>query len=69
MKVTVLGAGGWGTALAKLLATGGHPVTLWGHTPAHLEEVRRSRSNERYLPGIQLPPNCLLESRAGACLR
>jgi glycerol-3-phosphate dehydrogenase (NAD(P)+) len=55
MKVTVLGAGAWGTALARLLHTGGQTVTLWGHLPAHLEELRRTHRNERYLPGIELP--------------
>jgi glycerol-3-phosphate dehydrogenase (NAD(P)+) len=55
MKITVLGAGAWGTALARLLQTGGQTVTLWGHAPAHLDELRRTRRNERYLPGIELP--------------
>ncbi len=57
MKVTVLGAGAWGTALARVLQTGGQDVevTLWGHAPAHLEEMGRTRRNERYLPGIALP--------------
>jgi glycerol-3-phosphate dehydrogenase (NAD(P)+) len=55
VNVTVLGAGAWGTALARLLMQGGHAVTLWGHDPAHLDEMRRTRRNERYLPGIELP--------------
>lgn len=55
MKVTVLGAGGWGTALAKLLSEGGQQVTLWGHNPDHLREMERTRYNERYLPQIRLP--------------
>ncbi len=54
MKVTVLGAGAWGTALAKLLVKNGNPVTLWGHDPEHLKELRSGR-NERYLPGVALP--------------
>ena len=61
MKITVLGAGAWGTALARLLQTGGNVVTLWGHAPAHLEDLRRSGRNERYLPGIELPPELRLE--------
>lgn len=55
MKTAVLGAGAWGTTLAKMLRQGGNAVTLWGHNPAHLEEVSRSGKNERYLPGIALP--------------
>jgi len=61
MKVTVLGAGAWGTALARLLQTGGHEVTLWGHSAAHLEELRRTHRNERLLPGIVLPWELRLE--------
>lgn len=55
MNITVLGAGAWGTALAKLLRESGHEVALWGHDPAHLAEVRATGRNERYLPGVTLP--------------
>ena len=41
MKITVLGSGGWGTALALLLLENGHEVTLWSYTE---EESRVSRS-------------------------
>jgi glycerol-3-phosphate dehydrogenase (NAD(P)+) len=58
MKVSVLGAGAWGTALARLLAAGGNDVTLWGHDPEHLAVLRRTRCNERYLPGFELPAAC-----------
>src|SRR4051812_24502516 len=62
MKIAVLGAGGWGTALANLLCQEDNTVTLWGHNGAHLEEVRQSRSNERYLPGVKLSTGLQLES-------
>lgn len=62
MKVTVLGAGAWGTALARLLCGGDAAVTLWGHDDARLEVLRRTRRNERYLPGIELPPALGLET-------
>ncbi len=55
MNITVLGAGAWGTALAKLLRESGNEVTVWGHDPAHLADVRASGRNERYLPGVKLP--------------
>jgi len=61
MKITVLGAGAWGTALARLLQAGKHSVTLWGHDAAHLEKIRQSRRNERYLPGIDLPEGLSFE--------
>ena len=62
MKVTVLGAGAWGTALARLLCDGKNAVTLWGHDAAHLEDLRKNGRNERYLPGIVLPPELQFET-------
>jgi glycerol-3-phosphate dehydrogenase (NAD(P)+) len=63
MKITVLGAGAWGTALGKLLQAGQpHQVTVWGHVPAWVEEIRQTRRNERFLPGIELPQDLALES-------
>lgn len=62
MKITVLGAGAWGTALAKLLADGKNEVTLWGHNAAHLSDLRNAGRNERYLPGIDLPPGIIFEA-------
>lgn len=62
MKVAVLGAGSWGTALALVLAKNQHEVTLWAHRAEHAEELERTRMNERYLPGIPLPPNCTMAS-------
>jgi glycerol-3-phosphate dehydrogenase (NAD(P)+) len=52
----VLGAGSWGTALAMLLADNGHPTTLWAHSSAHAEALRRDRCNTRYLPEVAFPP-------------
>ena len=62
MKITVLGAGAWGTALARLLCDGKNAVTLWGHDAAHLEDLRKNGRNERYLPGIVLPPELQFET-------
>lgn len=62
MKVTILGAGGWGTALGRLLSVARHEVTLWGHDAEHLAELKRVRSNARYLPGVVLPPDWTFES-------
>lgn len=61
MKITVLGAGAWGTALAKLLAEGGHAVTAWDYFPETLAVIRERGCNERYLPGIALPPSLATE--------
>ncbi len=53
-KITVVGAGSWGTALAKLLADNGQHVTLWGHRPEFIAELNRYQENKLYLPGIKL---------------
>lgn len=55
-KVVVIGDGGWGTALALVLARKGHAVTVWGAFADYIEEVRAGRTNPRFLPGVELPP-------------
>ena len=55
MKIAVLGAGAWGTALARILARQKHRVTLWDFFPETVETINRAHCNERYLPGIALP--------------
>ena len=54
MKITVIGSGGWGTALALLLVENGHDVTLWSHRQEKAEELRRTRENPM-LKGVPLP--------------
>jgi len=56
MRVAVLGAGSWGTALAILLGCKGVHVRLWGHEEAHVARLRRDRENREFLPGVPLPP-------------
>jgi len=55
MKIAVIGDGGWGTANALLLAGYGHDVTLWGAFPEYVDEMRRTRRNEKFLKGVELP--------------
>ena len=54
MKITVLGSGGWGTALALLLTDNGHDVTLWSHSAQRSALLEQARENPR-LPGVPLP--------------
>lgn len=67
VRITVLGAGAWGTAIAITLA-GRHEVTLWARDAALLAALRAERVNRRYLPGFALPPALALESDMSAAL-
>jgi glycerol-3-phosphate dehydrogenase (NAD(P)+) len=60
LKVTVIGAGAWGAALAKVLHENGNSVTVWDIDPKLLEELRQGRS-EGYLPGVPLPTDWRVE--------
>ncbi len=53
--IGVIGAGGWGTALAKLLAEKEHDVTLWCHGEQTFRDIRQDKENPAYLRGIKLP--------------
>lgn len=55
MKIAVLGAGGWGSALAVLLGRNGHEVALWSRRCELAEELLATRENRAYLPGVRLP--------------
>jgi glycerol-3-phosphate dehydrogenase (NAD(P)+) len=54
MKITVLGAGAWGTAMAAQAAAR-HSVLLWARDAQQAAHMQRERTNDRYLPGITLP--------------
>ncbi|MDB5846879.1 MAG: glycerol-3-phosphate dehydrogenase [Rhodoferax sp.] len=59
MKIAVLGAGAWGTALAISAArhpAARHEVTLWARSPAQAADMLAQRRNGRYLPAVELPP-------------
>jgi glycerol-3-phosphate dehydrogenase (NAD(P)+) len=56
-QIGVVGAGAWGTTLAVLLAAGERPVTIWAHTAEAAQQLSADRENQRYLPGVTLPPN------------
>ncbi|HOK03675.1 MAG TPA: NAD(P)H-dependent glycerol-3-phosphate dehydrogenase [Victivallales bacterium] len=55
INATVLGDGAWGTAIALLLHLNGHKVSLWGAFPENICEIRKTRENSRFLPGIRIP--------------
>ena len=54
-RVTVIGAGSWGTTFGKVLADGGAQVTMWARRPEQALEIAEGKRNSKYLPGINLP--------------
>lgn len=65
MRIAILGAGAWGTALAISLSantSSGHHVTLWTRSPDHLAELVSQRTNRRYFPDFSLPDSLQLTS-------
>lgn len=55
-RVAVIGAGAWGTTLAKLLAEKDLSVNLWAHEPEVVDAILTARENTRFLPDVSLPP-------------
>ena len=55
MKLLILGAGGFGTALAVMCSRIGHEVALWSPHRESVERLREERENKRLLPGVQIP--------------
>ncbi len=55
MKISVLGAGGWGTTLGILLHYNGHDVTLWEYRKSYANKLNKKRENVDLLPGIKIP--------------
>lgn len=65
MKIIVIGAGAWGTAIAASAALQGHAVSLWARDARQAQGLADQRENLRYLPGVKLPGN--LSFSAVAC--
>jgi len=63
----VIGAGGWGTALAGLWAKRVLKIVLWGHNADRVAQMQKSRENVDYLPGFHLPESVLITSELSDC--
>src|SRR6185503_103417 len=64
-RITVVGAGSWGTALAKVLGDKGYPVVLWDRDAKNLEAIASDRVNAKYLPKAVLPDSLSVEPDLG----
>ncbi len=68
-RVAVLGAGAWGTALARVAARPGQPVALWGRDVVRMRGMGEARENQRHLPGVRLDAAITPTSDLAAAVR
>jgi glycerol-3-phosphate dehydrogenase (NAD(P)+) len=66
-KTVIIGAGGWGTALARLWANDQREVFLWGHNADRVAHMQKTRENRDYLPGLRLPRSVQITSDLNDC--
>ncbi len=60
MRISVIGAGSWGTTLAVLLVYNGHTVTLWEYDKDYTKTLSKTRENKTFLPGVKLPEEMII---------
>src|SRR5208283_4124391 len=66
-RITVLGSGAWGTAIAlSLYRRGGHQVALWAHSPELAQQIIDARENTQFLPGFPLPADLTVTGDSAA---
>ncbi len=68
-RIAVMGAGSWGTTVAKVIADAGFEVILWSRRDEVANEINETKRNSDYLPGIDLPKNLTATSDLEAALR
>lgn len=68
MKVSVIGSGGWGTAIAILLANNGHEVWLWSWIQEETDRLNHDRENKEFLPNVKFPDNIHCSHDAKLCV-
>jgi glycerol-3-phosphate dehydrogenase (NAD(P)+) len=61
-KITVVGSGGWGTAIAVMTSKHGNEVTLFSVFEEEIEQIKKDRENKKLLPGVAIPENIMLTS-------
>ena len=67
-KISVLGAGSWGTALSLLLFNNGHEVKLWSALEDEVEMLNKKREHASKLPGVHLPDQIEITGDLEKCL-
>ena len=65
--ISIIGSGGWGTAIAVMLAKNGHGITLWSYMDEERAELEKYRENKPYLPGVKIPDGVRFTSDISDC--
>jgi glycerol-3-phosphate dehydrogenase (NAD(P)+) len=66
-ETAILGAGSWGTALARIWGKDGRKISLWGNTPDRVARIQKTRENSDYMPGLTLPESVRVTSHLHDC--
>ena len=66
-KISIIGSGGWGSAMAIMLAQNGHDVTLWSYLTEECENLKKYRENKPFLPGVKFPENVRFTDDIACC--
>ena len=69
MKVSILGAGSWGTALSILLSENGHEVSVWSILPDEVQMLNTEREHKEKLPGAIVPSGVVFTAELEDCLK
>ncbi len=67
-KISVLGAGSWGTTLSVILGEKGFDVKLWARRSRLANEIESKKENTQYLPGIKIPDSVIVDSSLKTCV-
>lgn len=67
-KISVIGSGGWGTAVAIMLAENCHEVILWSYLKEESDNLKKFRENKPFLPGVTIPESVEFTSELSECL-
>jgi len=67
MKISVIGSGSWGTAIAIMLAENGHSVNLWSYSSTECEDLKTYKENRPFLPGFKIPQRVEHTTDLSAC--
>lgn len=67
MKITILGSGSWGSALAQVLVDNEHDVIIWGREQAEVDDIMNNHYNQKYFPDVKLNEKIVANTDFNVC--